>query len=221
MSSFINAISPYLEALYYFSGIIVAGTVVIGLYQLKALKQQTILLKEDMQIRNKRMSIEKSIEYMNWFAKEFLPNSSQYRKNAREKGLSEFKGEIEKDFIISQSDLKNVDKLKKLLTMLELGIDDIINQLESFSAAILNGLADEEICFYPLHGSYCEFIEEWYSEYISFARRDGNTNYYGNLVELYKVWKSKSIKLNLSKQKAAIEESINNIPDKKMKKIGY
>lgn len=195
----IKGLSFLIELIYYIASIGLFASVIIGLRQLQ-------IVKDDNKIRNQRASIEKSLEYLEWFAKDFIPYHSDFRKNLKEKiseRLEDDDEEIEvKMSIIEQykiihavKDIDQNDNFDVSLPSLEMinriyakaQSGNVLNQLEYFAAAMTSGLADEELAYNPLASLYCELIEEMYHNII-FLRGESN-RMYSNIIKLYKIWK--------------------------------
>lgn len=189
----------------------VAGiALVIGLFfsykQLSTVKEQLRTVKKDYQTKNKRAAVEKSIEYLNYFANSFLPEAQRYRDKVQEI--------LKADSWIEQSDSfsgkfdDTMDKLGKMESVIlivkqECGILNLINELEFFSAAIVNGVTDEDIVYTPIARVFCKFIEDEHIV-ISLLKQ---TAPYENLFKLYKKWKDRQEveKLELQKRDAEIK----------------
>lgn len=194
-----DSIKEVIETAYYISGIILVMGVVLGLKQLK-------ILKKDLEDRNKRAAVEKSLEYLNLFATTILG------------AISEFNGKLKKE-LPKQKDSEHlfdgkfnidIEKLNKeliveTLVVQKLGATTILNQLEFFSVAMLNGVADENIVFTPASKVYCRFIEEQHL-LLSIMRNQGAP--YANLVKLYGKWKDRLEVEQLELQKIEAENKI-------------
>jgi hypothetical protein len=204
VNHFIETIRPILEALYFIASICLVTTVIIGIIQLR-------LLKKDLETKNKRTAIEKSLEYLNFFASHLLPSFNRFQ--------GEFKKEVPEP--VNTNNLKsddfklNIDDLPKeviaeLLVKEKLGLTDILNQLEFFSSAMLNGVAEEEMVYKPIANIYFEIIE---AEHVLLSiHRSGGTPY-ENLMVLYDKWKKRKQVEDALLQKQAAELKINQIGD--------
>jgi hypothetical protein len=203
-----------LESLYYISGIGMLATVIIGLKQLK-------VLKEDNHVKNKRAAVEKSIEYMNWFAKEFIPQIETYNKKWRkiEEKLEKFDYEIKKDFQLDEAVFED-QKVKQILVAdTACGGQDIINQLEYVSAAFVNRIADEKLAFTSLATMYCNIVRKHYF-LIAFSRAKGNKNLYSNTVKLYWMWEDRLQKTTMLEKMNEINEKMSNLSDNEIEPLG-
>jgi hypothetical protein len=226
----LTEMTKYLEPIYYLTSIGLFASVIIGLYQLK-------LLKADIKTKNQRAATEKSLEYMDWFASEFFPSLNKFREKhneIRDALINKASGE-EKQRLISEFkkplkvDVDPKDKFSKTDTeiiyysipmscMKVARVDNILNQLEFFSAAMLSGLADEKLTFNPLSDAYCDIVEEFY--FVICELRGENGKLYSHVVKLYEVWKTRINKQKLEGQHREISEKMSKIPDTKITPLG-
>ncbi|WP_143763758.1 hypothetical protein MKX34_11875 [Paenibacillus sp. FSL R5-0636] len=184
-----------LGVLYSLSGIVLIIGVFVGIGQLK-------LLKKDLDIRNRRLAVETSLQYLNIYATEIIP---EYEKYARE-----FKKEVPKpstsDHLFDGSFNLSLDQFSKELLAesiikQKLGLISIYNRYEFFATGILNKLTDEDLVFIPTGKDFCETIRNEHLV-ISLFRNLGTP--YKNTIELYHKWQDRiDIEiLELQKQEA-------------------
>jgi hypothetical protein len=202
-----TGLRQWLEILYFISGIVVAIAALLGL-------KQVLLLKTDITTRNKRLSVEKSIEHLDRFAKTVSPLAQKYLQNIRGNGLSFYNGPII-DF--KKIGLKQKSDFELCKKKLDLDPLDLLNELEVTAAAMVSGLADEKLAFNPLGRSYCDLVEKIY-DVICLCRDE--EEYYSNIVALYQLWKPRIDKIDLEKQKQKIDKDLACITDKDIPPIG-
>ncbi|MBP1993241.1 DUF4760 domain-containing protein [Paenibacillus eucommiae] len=211
--SWLTDIRPILETLSFLASICLAATIVIGLRQLK-------LLKEDMFIKNKRASVEKSIEFLNWFATDFLPKHDEYVNEVKKKEAPLYEGPRNENFVFDSNCNLSMEPIKDHL---QKSIDsrgaDLLNQLEYFSAALLSGLADEELAFNPLAHIYCSIIEGLYVV-LCYYRDEESKTMFTNIVTLHKMWKDRLEKMKMEIAKNKLIDDISKIKDTRIKGIG-
>jgi hypothetical protein len=209
----LNFLKETIVYLYYISGIILVTTVIIGLYQLQ-------VLKDDIRTKNKRASVEKSIEYLSWFAKEFIPQRTSFNEKITDDGVILYNNKhvFNKKFTLDESQFTSEMK-KEVIIRAEHDSEDLLNQLEFFSAAMLSGLADEELAFNPLATIFCEFIEDQFL-LICYIRGDQNLQLYSNMITLYNMWKNRLERKKIEMQHKDLEEKLSKIEDKSVKSIG-
>lgn len=198
----------YFEAIYYISGPVLVIGLLFAFRQVKIasenikLAQEQLksanehaqiasrhlgLLKKDMNDRHRRASVEKSLEYLSMYAYEIIPQTSKYTHSINEELKEEPRSIYSKDnngFKINPENLK-IHQIREIIVKQENGLVHIINKLEVFSVAILNGLADEKIIYTPIARIFCDLIEKEYL-YISVTRYEGVP--YENLIKLYNKW---------------------------------
>lgn len=201
-----------LVVLYYIASIGLFTGILISIKQLK-------IMQSDIKTKNKRASIEKSIEYLNWFATEFIPEVDDYTLKLEGKRINVYPDIDKRTFKFNDTlnlrsrNVKNSIKIKH-----DNGAIYLCNQLEFFSAAMVSGLADEELAFNPLAESFCQIIELNYDVYC-YARRHKDT-LYTNTIKLYKIWKDRLESINLQKEKELIEQKMSKIEHEKVKVLG-
>jgi hypothetical protein len=215
-------IKNILEIIYYISGIVLCTGVVIGIKQIKVAKDEFKLLNKDYEVRNKRASIEKSIEYLNMFATEFIPDAGSLNRELKKLNVKQYNGPKNKDFIFCDSCNLGVKYVKdNLIASHKNGAVSILNKFEFFSAALISGLADEELAFKPLAKLFCDFLEGILYIPLCYARKDDKlASSYSYTVKLYQIWKPRLEKEQLEKSMSKLDEQISKITDERIQSIG-
>lgn len=206
-----------LEIIYYLSGIVLAIGVLIGMFQLKITQKQIALLNKDYKTKNKRAVIESSIKYLE-VAKSLIVDMSDYRRRFVKEipNRADTSSLFNKDFMLDDEEkiLNKKELVIELIVQEKLGLVHILNELEVFSVAMLNGVADENIVFTPFGRVFCEFIEEEHLK-LTFSRTTGTP--YENLVKLYNIWKDRlevqsyELQIQEAKDKIKAREGNHNI----------
>jgi hypothetical protein len=207
-------IRPVLEALYFLAGIGLFATVFIALKQLR-------LLKEDMRTKNKRASVEKSIEYLHWFSTDFIPKTNPILDSLIGVHNAEsFIDNMNREFVFDDKvSPTNTEVVNMIVACRDLGAVDILNQLEYFSSTMTSGLADEELAFNPLSTIYCDITERLYPLICEF-RKEGNTKMFSNIVKLYGIWKDRVEKIDLESKRSDIESRLSKFTEERISSIG-
>ncbi|WP_153732548.1 DUF4760 domain-containing protein [Sporosarcina obsidiansis] len=214
-------VKEWFEMIYYISGIVLVIGVFIGIKQFKIAKDEIQLLKKDYETRNKRASVEKSIEYLNLFATEFIPKASEVQLNIKQNVTQIYKGPINNDFRFDDNcNLKSKYIQDLLRKSIENDAVDVLNRFEYFSAAFVSGLADEELAFTPLSRIYCEYIESMYVV-LCYLRKDEDHSSFENTVKLYNSWKKRLEKSALEKRRSKLDDEISQIQTERIKHIGH
>ena len=176
-------------------------------------------MSEDYQTKNKSASIEKSIEYLNLFATDFIPKASLYSEEIQKKGIEMYRGPLNKDFKFDRNCNPNSEYIQTHLQVsFENGSPNILNQFEFFSAAMMSGLADEELAFVPLGKIYCKFVREMYVP-ICYLRREEDATNYSNTINLFNNWNARIEKLSLEKNRNKLDEQISEIQTSSIQSI--
>lgn len=202
---------PIFETMYFIASIGLFATVIIGLYQIK-------LLKKDIGDRNKRAAVEKSIEYLNWFATGFIPSFEEYVIRINQAGVIKHDGPYTEfiftpDFNVHIANVKDsLDKFKENNGL------SLANELEFFAAALRSGLADEELVYNPIAEFYCNSIETFYVGYCEY-RKDSESPLFTNSVQLYMMWKGRLNKSKEDKEKKRHDVS-SSMSNKRIRSIG-
>jgi hypothetical protein len=218
LSNAYNYIRSGLELLYFLSGVILIVTVWIGLKQLK-------IVSEDFKIKNKRASVEKSIEYLNWFATDFIPQTNLFFRKVASEDLQYYKGPFSDQFLFDVNCKRESKYITAYITFCnENEAMDLLNQLEYFSAALISGLADEELAFNPLGLIYCELVERMYPFYCNVRRNrnedDDRSSMFSYTIKLYNIWRKRIDRTKMERKRSILDESISKMPEERIKYIG-
>lgn len=201
------------EFIYYIISIGLLIGVFVAIQQLK-------LMKEDFRVKNKRASIEHSIEYLNLFSTEFIPKTGEYEERTIEEGIKYYEGPFNEQFVFDEDCNLDSDEIRKNLVISHrCGAVGVMNRFEYFSAALLSGVADEDLAFNPLSRLFCDYVEKLYVP-ICFSRRDGNTTSFSNTVGLYNKWKKRLTKMELEKKRSELEKEISDIDFDTIQSLG-
>lgn len=223
---------PFIEVLYFIAQIVIVVVAIIGLRQLKigfrqveiSAKQlavgidqvnigldQVKLLKEDINLRNYRMSVEKSIEYIDKFPKRVGNLNSSYQKKLNEKGLELYNGPIGNFGPISGDKQIIRDKAK-------CGANWLLNELELLALLFRSKLGDEEVAFQPLAKDFIDIVDANY-DIICYIREKSET-YYENIIWLYNLWKEKLEFTENSKKISELQQRNLKYNNEKINPIG-
>ncbi|WP_369404926.1 DUF4760 domain-containing protein [Piscibacillus salipiscarius] len=175
-----------------------------------------------MSIKNQRAAARKSTEMLYIFATVFLPSLNEYQKKIKGKikqtDTVKFNGEF-------HVDIDNIEKdaIIEALTKEKNGLTDILNQLEYFSACLVHGVADEEMVFSPIATTFCDFIErEHLLISIHRSKSDSSTNYYNNMLKLYKIWSHRIQESDIKKKQDSLNQKLSDLGVKdEVKPIGF
>lgn len=201
-----------LEVLYYIASIGLLAGIILATKQLK-------VMKTDFSSRNQRASVEKSIEYLNWYATIFLPETLKSKGILEDKNVITFDDVENKSFIYDENCKRDSQVISSINEKIDAGIVDLINQLEFFSAAMMSGLADEQLAFNPLASTFCSFVDDNYDVYCE-TRNDGKEMLFTHTIELYNMWEERLRTIELSKKRALIDEQMSKVSNKTIPILG-
>lgn len=207
------------EVLYFISGIILAGTVIAAIVQVRLLISQMELLKQDIKTRNQRAAAEKSIEHMNWYAKEFIPTSELFVNALQREGVAKYSGKINPEFLFDENCKFDTKTKESLRIKLENNLGDVMNPLESFSASFIHGVAEEKVAFSPIARDFCDTVE-WVYDVICYLRKDGKIEKYANIIKLYNIWNNRIEKYDKINKRNELDRDIQSIPEEEIRAIG-
>jgi hypothetical protein len=203
-----STIKEFIEVGYYLAGIGLFGTFIIGLKQLE-------VLKKDLNDRNQRAAVEKSLEFLHFYSNELLPLCNEYQKQLKTEITNpcNVKHLFNNDFILDVSSLGK-DILTETIVRDKIGATHILNRLEFFSTAMLNGVADADLVYSSVSKHFCDVVEE---EYVLLCIQRGRNpdTLFKNVVELYNVWKKRQEIENLAIERTNVEKKISQLGSNK------
>lgn len=206
-------IKSVVEFLYFLSGIGLLVGVYFGYAQLKT-------MRKDMEDNHKRNSVEKTIEYLNWFASTFVPLLASGYDKIDGKEVVVFKELKSYPFDFNEEVPRSEKITKSIAVKIEAEFDHISNQLEYFSAAMVSGLANEQLAFYPLSKIYCTYIENAYDFYCYSRVGARGKNLYKNTIELYNLWNDRLKDIELEESQKLLNEQRSKLNVKTIEPIG-
>ncbi len=71
-------------------------------------------------------------------------------------------------------------------------MNNILNNMEYFAMSFTHGTADESVVYQSLHQTYLELVQLFYFN-IAMNNKPTEAQYYTNVVELYKIWRKRSL----------------------------
>lgn len=208
--SWFGTFKEILEILYYAAGTGMIITLILGLKQLKVMKQ-------DIEIRNKREAVEKSMFYLGEFSKNTIPKMNKIMSSITDEDIPNMTASMNEMFLPDETH-KDEEVQSFIHKVNKAGALDILNQLEFFSAAIIHGLADEEVAYKPTVKTYTSMVAFLYPSICNYRAND--LHGFTNIMELFKIWNGKLQKDNMQLAKQQLEQNISKIPDVKFKSIG-
>ena len=181
MDAFVAQIRPYLEVLSFASTI----ALTIGLaFPYK----QLALLKADVLSRSRRAAAEHAIEAADLYFCEYVSLIAKHFDAKCEKNIRSYAGPIG-DFSFNSIPKELLSECATRFAMLEWL--PALNRLESISARLTTGVADEEVAFRIFGRTFCDTVEHNY-DLIATSRHENSNGYWENIVELYKTSRKRS-----------------------------
>ena len=197
------------ELLYYFSGILLLVGLVFGYIQLR-------VVKRDIDDRNKRLAAEKSLEHLQFYASSIIPETDKIKMKFKDEienridtsHLFNGKFDVSLDMFTKEETDENKQIMIECLLNQDLKLHNVMNQLEFFSAGVLNGIADENLVYTPVARHFCRLIER---EHIFLSLLKSRGAPYKNLIDLYFKWKDK---IDIEEDELQIERASARIREK-------
>ena len=205
MEQLLTNIRPYLEALYFLSGLVVALAALLALKQIR-------LLKLDIIGRGERAAKEKAIEAAFEYAKAIEELTENYSE--------EDDDEIQKDYEGPIGDFSAGSISKGLLNTARTRFEshywvNPVNRLDGIAASLVTGVADEKTAFEIFGWGYCGSIAKEY-DVICLEREASGGRSLSHLIALYEIWSSRLSKVELENARRRLDEQLNRIPSKEI-----
>lgn len=219
--TFFDSSKSILENLYLLSGPLLFIIGLIGIRQLK-------IAKDNIRINSQRQASTMSFELCEKYEKSIETKYSKlYNK------LKVLNIEPDKLLELNPSSVRNLKgniinniEFKKILENrdeISYLIVDLANELEGFSVPFIKKLADEELAYDLTFNQYYHWAILSMSE-IHYAQKVTpnliEMDYYGNICDLYELWKSRNEKEVLERQVATLINKKNKITTNTIKPIG-
>lgn len=219
--TFFDNTKSIIENLYLLSGPLLFLTSLFAIRQLK-------VAKDNIRVNSQRQASTMSFELCEKYEK-----SLENKHDVLVSKMQELDIEVEKIFELNPSSLRNLNAtilnnevFKKILAnrdALSYYQIDLANELEGFCIPFIKKLADEELAydlqfnqFY--HWALLSLPEIHYTQKIE--TKLIQVDYYGNICELFSIWKGRNEKENIDRQVATLISKKNKIKTNKIKPIG-
>jgi hypothetical protein len=200
MDQFITDIRPYLEVLYFLSGVALA----IGL---ALTYKQLALLKADVLNRSQRAAAERAIEASDLYFGQYISLTKAYFDAKQQNKIKSYKGPVG-DF--SYTSLPNELKAECIKRLSLREWLPALNRLESIAARFTSGVADESVGFKIFGRTFCATVEDQY-DLIALSRREAPFGYWSNIVELYKTWSPRLTRAELAVARDALDAKLSSM----------
>ncbi|MDT3280686.1 hypothetical protein [Shewanella scandinavica] len=200
----IDAVSPYLEFVYFLSAPVVAFCAYKALEQIKVGKKAT-------QTSSERESYRLAAERCEYFHKEVSPEIEKFSRLLKEKEikfLSQCKVTIDGKKIKFEPS-KDKEQLKKLVAELE-HFHELFNKLELFAMYFTSRIADEELAYHSLGSSYCRLVEKLIPLLVmKFYKEECK-----HIMGLFFLWNPRIQKLKDQKRINELQKELSEMKDK-------
>lgn len=208
MHPLVAEVRPYLEILSFASTI---GLTVGLAFTYK----QLALLKADVLNRSRRAAAEHAVEAADLYFRDYVSLAGVYFDAANQKKLRRYAGPIG-DFSSNSIPKELLNECATRYAMREWL--PALNRLESISARLTTGVADEEVAFKIFGRTFCGTVEDYY-DLIAFSRGTKANEYWENIVELYKIWRPRLTKAELNVAREQLDAKLSSLPSKSISPI--
>jgi len=204
MEQWLTTARPYLEMIYFLSGLVIAVAAVIALRQLR-------LMKLDLLGRSERAAKEKAIEAAFEYTKTLERIAVQLGDLPQ--GVPHYYKGAVGDFTANSipTDLREAANKRHLSGKVWRSLD----ALDGIAAMFVTGVADEQTAFPIFGGAFCGTVAGQY-DVICLATASKSFAPYASLIELYQIWSRRLSKMDLAKAREALEKEMSAIPDKEI-----
>ena len=197
-NSFLVAIRPVTELLYFVASI---GMAIVAFFGL----QQIAILKSTAKTQANRDALRLTSEQCAIYMEKIIPLQNKFDQYIKEKNIKWFEGwttEINGQEIrvhrSTPADMQNLALLGPHIGH--------FNQMEAFAVYFISRLADEKVAYHTIGKTFVSHMDKVIPFVIS-AREDG---YYKNMVSLYVVWKARAEVEKLSLEQKKIDSKLSN-----------
>lgn len=212
---FFDSSKSIVENLYLLSGPILTLLATAGVVQL-------FITRKTLIINSKRDAANLAAQQIKDYSDRIIPRITKYDYILLKENIENIKIEIG-DFNIEYLNQKLGEKkvneiLKERLKFVSFWLD-VLNPMEAFATYFTKGVADEEIAFSSIGRTYCYSVENYFFE-IANCRNLKDDNSFQNLIDLYKIWKERLKKNQLTKEQEELLVKLHQVKETKIEPIG-
>lgn len=204
----------YLEIAYFISGIVIAITALIALYQIK-------IAKNTLTVQSKRDALSLTANQCSHYASMIIELQNKlYEKRVSEKCTffdssywevnTDGKSIIVRNVLNGAPSLDEVDLVSKELLV-------VVNAMESFAIYFTSNVADESVAYKSVGKTFISTAETYMPWIILCYKTDG---YFSNIVELYVIWKNRKKQEELKTKMQYLKNELDKSILKPEKPIG-
>ena len=199
MAQILSTIRPYMEVLYFISGV---GLLITAIYALKQLN----LTKKSMSLQAKRDSLRITSEQCEKYLNHIINLQDILYEQVKQNNIGFFKG-WNVDFINNSIIVKHSSPINNTnLDIIAPYFLDVLNAMEAFSSYFVSGLADEEVAYFTVGSTFIKSTEDLIPLFcVNNLQNDG---YFKNIMDLYILWKRRNKLVELEKNKKLIENEL-------------
>lgn len=199
-----------LELLYFLCGPALVIVAIIGLRQLK-------ILKDVARVSAKRESYRLAAEQCVYYADHVIPAQNELDEAIEARELTFFdesKARIEGEKITIQYP-KDIDFQK--LTSISPQRGNAYNRMNAFSLFFVSGVADESVGFSSVGQTFCRNVKKLLPDIMLLNRA---AKAYKNIIKLFLIWNARLQVESLMRDKEVLENKLRSIDNKEIRPIG-
>lgn len=196
INAFINQAKPITELIYFLSSIGIAIFAFFGLQQIQ-------ILKSTAATQAKRDSLKLTSEQCSYYVDVVIPLQNTFHSSIKEHKIKYFEGWTT---TIKNNEITTTSKEPNKIPDFEKAIPTLgfINSMEAFSTFFTSRVADELVAYNTIGETFissCEQVMPW----LLHCR---NSGYFKNTTSLYLIWKQRSEREKLMREKQNIDKKL-------------
>ncbi|QRX63651.1 hypothetical protein JS578_12475 [Dysgonomonadaceae bacterium zrk40] len=212
---FFDTSKSIVENLYLLSGPILTLLAIAGVIQL-------FITRKTLIINSKRDAANLAAQQIKDYSVRIIPKMTKYDFSLIKEKIEKTKieiGDFNVEYLNQKLGAKKVSEVRnERLKFLVLWLD-VLNSMEAFATYFTKGVADEEIAFSSIGRTYCYSVENYFFE-IADCRNLKDDNSFQNIIDLYKIWKERLKKIQLTKEQEELMLKLHQVNETKIDPIG-
>lgn len=212
---FFDTSKSIVENLYLLSGPILTLLAIAGVIQL-------FITRKTLIINSKRDAANLAAQQIKDYSVRIIPKMTKYDFSLIKEKIEKTKieiGDFNVEYLVQKLGAKKVSEVRnERLKFLVLWLD-VLNSMEAFATYFTKGVADEEIAFSSIGRTYCYSVENYFFE-IADCRNLKDDNSFQNIIDLYKIWKERLKKIQLTKEQEELMLKLHQVNETKIDPIG-
>ncbi|HEY5590827.1 MAG TPA: hypothetical protein VIK55_07385 [Paludibacter sp.] len=212
---FFDSTKSIIENAYYLSGVLILISLIITL-------SQVLLAKKTLEINSKREAAKLAVQQIELYLSKITPLQDEFSMAQESKNIPTVvleQKEFSLKYLETVMEKSTISKLLKERSPIVMEILNVLNAMEAFSVYFVKGVADEEIAYSSVGGTFVFVVKGLFFD-IATSNEEENGIHFQNLIKLYKIWNARLEKENLTDSFQKIKEQLNGMNTPKINPIG-